>query len=548
MTTEDIYMKRQFYIILALFFVVWSSARSAGAQSLPADGRLRLSDLRTLDTAQIAKIDVTSSQPRNILMFAFQGDWALAKEVLVSGHWPIYSRQVPLADPESGKQLMRKLVEFRKRNYLAVLETVRRDMGLTEKDLWWNAAGSTTLTSDIDVSLEGHNTEEFVERFNRYFSADAAYRLESGTVYDVNVYAEDFLFATVGHTLPGGQRILIARDEYPIGGHDVEQDAANQNDWSRVHMRLYMTGEEWQNYVAAVSRNSSEDEERRLNTADRQFRSFMQDMEQQMYRQAEIQFQNSSLASPGAFSRSPSSLLQQTANELTGHELWAENLLIAASNRVYERKLKPVAEIRDKLHRMSTNVGAETTSAAVSAMTVELRDRLSEATLFSNEAYVTDGAVNHAVMGLQMGKAIHQTRSESIHAFNENVGDVLKEIGRHRNYGEAVLKASKYIWRAGDAAMNTNVKTIQGIRELRLMQRMGNRIANGIRKDNNLSQHEKQTAALQEFSRNFPDISHPAALRKLILRVATDVAIAWSRVPASTRAEYGEVVSAQLSF
>ena len=87
----------------------------------------------------------------------------------------------------------------------------------------------------------------------------------------------------------------------------------------------------------------------------------------------------------------------------------------------------------------------------------ELRELLAECALYSNEAYITHGAVNHAVVGLQIGKDIVMSKRASMDAVNENFADTLKEISRHgsNGVGEAAYKSGKYIWRFADAAIRT---------------------------------------------------------------------------------------------
>ena len=67
--------------------------------------------------------------------------------------------------------LMAKLWEFRQWHHELILQRTQKEVGkegLSE----WAAAGSTTLTSDIDVNLKGNKTEQAVAVFNRLFKAD----------------------------------------------------------------------------------------------------------------------------------------------------------------------------------------------------------------------------------------------------------------------------------------------------------------------------------------------------------------------------------------
>ena len=99
----------------------------------------------------------------------------------------------PAASKDWRELLMAKLREFRQWRHDLILRRTQADpaigrAGLTE----WKAAGSTTLTSDFDVNLKGNKTELAVAVFNRLFKADG-WEHEAGVVYDVNVYAVDFM-------------------------------------------------------------------------------------------------------------------------------------------------------------------------------------------------------------------------------------------------------------------------------------------------------------------------------------------------------------------
>ena len=110
---------------------------------------------------------------------------------------------------------------------------------------------------------------------------------------------------------------------------------------------------------------------------------------------------------------------------------------MAASNRLYEEKLGQMGALRTKvqtqiaLRQSCIDSGkredAEALDSAIDGNLAILRDLISEGSMFANEAYLTDGGINHVVVGLQSKIEISQTRYESMDAFNENVADSLKE-------------------------------------------------------------------------------------------------------------------------
>ena len=74
--------------------------------------------------------------------------------------------------------------------------------------LFWEAPGSTTPTSDIDVSLKGDGTEYAVQMFNMIFRS-LHNDVESGIVFDVNVYGPGFVPKKVEQERIGGTAELI---------------------------------------------------------------------------------------------------------------------------------------------------------------------------------------------------------------------------------------------------------------------------------------------------------------------------------------------------
>ena len=510
-------------VCLALVLCGLLTACEPDTAAVPHEGRLRLADLRALTVGQIEAIDPASQVPRNILLFAFDGDWDLAKRVLILDEWPAHARRTALADKKAPRALMQQLIAFRQVDHERHLLAVREDMQLSEQELWWHASGSTSLTSDIDVNLEGSGTEDFVEFFNRRFTVQAGYGLESGLVYDVNVYAEDFLFGAETVTLPNGETVRVARDEYPITDPTVRSgDADAQEQWALVHLRRFMTADEWTAFKAVLPASPT------IDGAELRYARFRDDMVR------EILGDDAATLDP---TRSPMSAFRDLALARAANDVWADNLLLAASNRLYERKLDVVAALRAELDAAPVPPGDER-----SGKVATLRDALSEATLFSNEAYTTDGAVNHAVLGLQMREPIRQTRAASMHAFIENVGDALKALERHGdNFGEALLESSKYLWRAGDAVHNARWDALD-MPDAETWRIVGHDIAQRIRKDGTLTRAEQRRQAVAAFSAAYPGIRSVAELRSLVLRVAPETARQWALVDDDARLQLGSAV------
>jgi hypothetical protein len=188
--------------------------------------------------------------------------------------------------------------------------------------------------------------------------------------------------------------------------------------------------------------------------------------------------------------------IQQQAKSAAGIDGDSEEVSISSSNRIYERKLGQLTSERATLEQVvgtyhslvdsdgvalsGEHAGAVTAlKARIDGMLVRIRVLVSECALYSNEAYITDGAVNHTVVGLQMGKDIKQSKGDTMNAINENMADVLKEIGRHgHTIGEAAFKSGKYVWRMADAARNAG---FGGVADVAGLYEAGYEIANTIK-------------------------------------------------------------------
>ena len=436
-------------------------------------------DLKAATPKQAAQVNPLGPAPKNILQNALHESWHHAKEVLLA------------PEPEVSKVgralLMTKLWEFRQWHHDLILRRTQADASIGREGLTeWKAAGSTTLTSDIDVNLKGNKTELAVAVFNRLFKADG-WTHEAGVVYDVNVYAEDFMHKdtfkglaehkgkVVAHDFaarPEATRVSakegkragsagggIGTESAMLGQRMLEADADLQRVWSLVKLRLYMTARQWHAYRQDASVPAAT-----VSAVDLRYQSYLRDL------RAKMNEGKQAVGQADAVSHTGFEVLASVAKRVGKRDgADPEQVKMAASNRLYEAKLVEMAALRGAVQRQiaerqalieaSGAADAEALDAAIDGNLAILRDLISECAMFSNEAYVTDGAINHTVVGLQSKIGISQTRTETLDAFNENVADSLKEIARHSTtIGEAAYKAGKYLWRMADAAKNLGSK------------------------------------------------------------------------------------------
>ncbi|MEC4017962.1 hypothetical protein [Streptomyces sp. H27-D2] len=361
--------------------------------------------------------------------------------------------------PEA-KEIMWSLVHFRKWYVDAKLLELRA----TFSPLRIRSVGSVTLTSDYDITVSGPEDVAAVEWFNDTFRRD--WGKESATVFDTNLYVKDFmpersnfgLPAYTGSTdAPGGRRWGSAdrprtwRREAGAGEWDpatkprlrpepedteigrpagVQGRAAvefDQDVAALTKQRKYMTQDEWDGYLRDLVR--------RMTPGKRGTATIR-------YRMAD-----------GVHTRAVADLAAQVAQEsgsgrlrcsdqefLDSFEHSAPDVVVRARNKVYTRLARQVRATQ------AAYAGSPTDELAVLA-----REQTSYALWHAMEAYHSEGAVRHVVGG-QAGSGISVSAAQYLQSFNEQLGDLLKDMTHYQESGEAFYQSSKYLMRMADAA------------------------------------------------------------------------------------------------
>ncbi len=493
-------------------------------------GTLGVPELAALTVDQVAQVNPLSDTPKKILKGSLDQSWHTAKHELL--------KETDNAGNNAARRmLMAKLWEYRQWHHNMILQRTQAEPDIGKEGLSdWKAAGSTTLTSDIDVNLKGTKTELAVGRFNQKFKEDG-FTKEAGVVYDVNVYALDFMHkdtfkglaekdgkiekhdfggppkpgqgpAPEGAAAKAPTRVSAkegAREGAEGGGvtannpmladRMVQADADLQRVWSLVKLRLYMTPGQWAEYLVNAKVPAPT-----ASAVDARYTSYIRELEAKMLGDTPELKAAEDLEKTGF--QQLAATADKKAAAAPGGKGDGEDVKMAASNRLYEEKLGQIAQLRDRIGKQiakrkelfkTSPEDAEGMGAAIEGNLAILRDLISEAAMYSNEAYVTDGAVNHVVVGLQEKIGISQTGAESKDAFNENVADVLKEVARHSHtVGEAAYKAGKYMWRMADAAKNIGSKDP----DILILYDIGYTLANEIKGgDANQEELEKKAEA-----------------------------------------------------
>jgi hypothetical protein len=303
-----------------------------------------------------------------------------------------------------------------------------------------NAAGSTTLSSDIDLTLDGDATERTVIAFNMAFVED--FGLESGYMLDLNVYARGYL---------GDPGYRSCSDDEPgedfrfrgTGAHGARRAfQADQDAAALLKIRRYIpeTADPqpglWLAFRARVEAGLRDGPRQRFQAA-----ATLAER-----RQAEYSARLAGLR------QSEAALLAARMDPVP-----PAAVEMAASNRAYEAVLVAQMEQVAAIRRA-------TTEGERNAAIVKFYEYVAEHSYFANEAYHTAGAIRHVVGQLQSQQSQAMSLAALLDSLNEQVGDVLKELAHLSHDGQlpelgqgdaasaGELKLSKYIARFGIAA------------------------------------------------------------------------------------------------
>ena len=192
---------------------------------------------------------------------------ANARAALNRFHWSWAQVKRGLLGNPDDRTKLQELIDFR-------LDLTRKLMEQAAADAWsanhatispyrwvrYAIPGSQRLTSDIDVNMRGSATEKVVALFNSKFrdwtlatDVHPQVALESGYVFDVNVYAQDY-------TRESGRRFLAADkpdpDLWPSSDKDALKRAKQwQDKYALLKMRRFMPDEEAQDATDRLRRD-----------------------------------------------------------------------------------------------------------------------------------------------------------------------------------------------------------------------------------------------------------------------------------------------------
>jgi hypothetical protein len=369
------------------------------------------------------------------------GDWAAAERIIKKlGSWEevksVYAKDYPIT--------MQRLVDFRKMWVDRLLTEVCATYGLSKESM-----GSTGLTSDYDLSLEGDPKaaagkskeislaiHEFNDRFRKFFG------MEAGVFFDTNLY--DKGEALAGSIQEGAHERGGAAPTVPVlltdkGKKDNEriQDVA-----ALIKMRKYIGGEQqWKDWSEAQLALIT-DKDARLELKQR-----LKEADQEYQRVQEAMAEKLKALEPDEKKREK--------------KLQDPNFQLTASNELYAEALIEVDHLRGQreqaIEALKRDPEDPKLQAAVDALTVKMKEKMRFALNFANEAYNSEGALLDVVGNEQGNRAgdkkargwdIKLTDGERLQSLNEQFGDSLKDLAHaHGDLEGGAVKVSKYIGR-----------------------------------------------------------------------------------------------------
>jgi len=437
------------------------------------------------DIARLAALTEPRGGLMTVLKGAFEADWFRAKDCLVFDKWPghrtpafghaasltlmtgltvlrgaVHNAVKPLAQARVKTELSARAAQLKGNRPLADQLSLQRGLPGAEQVEFKGSVGADTVTSDVDVSTGGVNSELAVRAYNQAFREYVAVEHDPGTVFDLNVYAKDFIHgfdksgdgATITPKTENAEKV----DKPKAEDRDREQDI-----WSLVHVARYLPADEdWEKYVAdglkGLAPDKRADQQQRYDAARRRAKGFEHRLLSMM----------DSLATTLDLGLGESSAWGADADH---YEEGA--LRMRAANKIYEDKLLQVKELRTSIELLRQDIKAgrvgKDGTARLEGMVARLDDELSMAQLYANEVYGSGGATVHAVIGMQLPKKLSTPqlavtaklpKPQLYQSFNDNLGDVLKDFehyGRSHGHGEpdywyAAFKMGKYANRMVD--------------------------------------------------------------------------------------------------
>ena len=415
----------------------------------------------------------------DIIKNPFESNWFKAKKCLTTDFWP----DVMGARPNHGASigLMQALVDMRGRVWdrfvkqvqpnikqaieegrqLPGFENLKNPDKLDDNFRLADSVGSESVTSDLDLSAKGENTEIGVSMINTTFNAQ--YGTEPGAFFDINVYSSDWMFKPTELSDKGAKNIVMAPTSEAKDTTKSELTLENQKRkdgtnevWSMVKIRRNMTQDDWGTYkkdvLLGIEDNQAEKAETlvKFSVVDAEYTTFYNTVERETNKLKEaVNFEER---------QQKSAFKDKDGKDHMGEEA----LEMQASNIEYEKIILEVKRLRLEIKELQKEPKAS--RATIEELLLKVHDGVARGLTYANEVYATEGAVLNTVLGDQgAAKKLKEkqakdssiesytyqlSKEQYLQAVNENVGDTLHSLNHNEKDPQyAVYRAGKYIAR-----------------------------------------------------------------------------------------------------
>ncbi|MES2328703.1 MAG: DUF4157 domain-containing protein [Bacteroidota bacterium] len=521
---------------------VKSSTASAGAVGTPASPQGALESKGAEISAPSSIEEVAKGIPANynkwpannevmlsILRGPFEANWFKARAALTMKQWPssVPKEQHPPHDLSilfmnsmvdmrwkvwkdfTNKALAGMQAEVKERaaneaKLAEVKEVLDKQAEEKDKDKvakTLDPVGSQAVTSDIDLSLGGSNTEIAVGFINREFRKEFKVPFDPGTFFDINVYASDWIHGNeeTGETT-GTTKVYAPKKEAKLTGEKAKQKREDDMEiWSIVKIRRNMHDhhdadnpdpDEWKAYKTGIL-SGIEDEPRRnameikLAQANMRYLEFRAQVKNKMGRmRAELEAEEAKLRPVPTGEVKEGDPKPKSESKFKEDHFKDQGLETRASNAIYEGLLLEVKAIRARISQLKESDADY--GERMDRLGVQLSYKITEALVYANEVYATEGSVQHTVLDQGASKkviSLHEDADKEalkpkgeqkqeildrknitkvkydlrenlfLQSANENVGDSLHSLHAYHHLPfYAVYRAGKYMSRLIDAS------------------------------------------------------------------------------------------------
>jgi hypothetical protein len=455
-------------------------------------------------------------------------------------------------NPELGKAFMAKMWWYRRMLVDETMTTLQRTYDFT-----WGSVGSDNPESDYDLTVRTHGKKgkevvrdyKIVELANAEISKDFG-GTPPGILFDTNLYAE----AAVNAPAPTeGQK---ADPAFKAMGAMKEQ---GQDVGALMKLRRYMEWDEYDDYKQKMLAGIADPAARKV--AAQQFEEadslyFVARSEQLM--KAEAQHPTITDGKPttdviAAIANTPEGQKQLLA--LAAKLEHDDARAMEANNAIYLEKMEEVRKIEG-------DYDTEKNPQKQAALLAKLKSLQADATFFAAEAYHSEGPLLHVVKAGQSSKleiegngiayaskgekdaAIEAKKQEKLagltanqmlQSFNENLGDLLKDLRHYASDpfpGLGFYRSSKYIERLCDAVglIVSKMPTASGptVAGIKLGGKAPSVVQTAVAglvdirgekkgfPDATDTEQEKQAYAVEEMTKVFPGVTTLPDLAKVI--------------------------------